>query len=150
MGNATLSALAPSAGSDLALLNASLEIAVMQSEDFAPAVFQRFFSECPSASKLFTIPDPSMPPLGCGQMVFEIISLILDQAAGEAYVASYMHQIATEHSGFDVRDPEHYKAFLTALVDTLAQLAGNEWNAEFQTAWSRQCACLLDRIPTQH
>ncbi len=133
--------------SDLELLNESLEIAVSRCEDFAPAVFARFFERCPVAAALFSVPDSAMPPMGCGQMVFEIISLILDAAAEKPYVASYMHQIASEHTAFKVTDSELYKEFLASLLDVLATLLDTDWTVAHAQAWTRQSATLLKGLP---
>jgi hemoglobin-like flavoprotein len=132
---------------DLDLLNASLELAVAQCEDLAPAVFARFFARCPAAKDLFSVPDAAMPPLGCGQMVFEIISLLLDSAAGKPYVAPYMHQIATEHAGFRVQDGALYSEFMAALMDVFADLLGPQWTSDCAQAWARQSARLLESLP---
>jgi len=132
---------------DLDLLNASLELALAQCEDLAPAIFARFFARCPAATDLFTVPDAAMPPLGCGQMVFEIISLLLDSAAGKPYVASYMHQIASEHCTFKVEDATLYSEFMAALVDVLADLLGARWSPAYAHAWERQSKRLLESLP---
>lgn len=132
---------------DLVLLNASLELAVAHCEDLAPAVFTRFFTRCPAAVGLFTVPDAAMPPLGCGQMVFELISLLLDSAAGKPYVAPYMQKIAADHAGFQVRDGALYTEFMAALVDVLAGLLGPHWNAVYARAWVRQSEHLLASLP---
>jgi hemoglobin-like flavoprotein len=134
---------------DLDLLNTSLELAVAQCEDLAPAVFARFFARCPAATALFTVPDAAMPPLGCGQMVFEIISLLLDSAAGKPYVAPYMHQIASEHCAFKVEDATLYPEFMASLVDVLAGLLGTQWSPAYAQAWERQSRRLLDSLPTR-
>ncbi len=134
---------------NLELLNASLELAVAQCEDLAPAVFARFFERCPVAIELFTVPDAAMPPLGCGQMVFEIISLLLDSAADKPYVASYMHQIASEHCAFKVDDSTLYAEFLASLADVLADLLGPQWSTAYAQAWERQSKRLLDSLPAQ-
>ena len=130
---------------DLELLNTSLELAVAQCEDLAPAVFARFFERRPAAMALFDVPDTTMPPLGCGQMVFEIISLLLDSAADKPYVASYMQQITREHCAFRVEDASLYAEFMAALVDVLASLVGTRWSLACAEAWGRQSNRLLTR-----
>lgn len=136
-------------GQDRQLLNESLELALAQCEDFAPAVFARFFERRPTATALFEVPDTAMPPLGCGQMVFEIISLLLDSAAGKPYVASYMHQIASEHCAFKVEDPTLYPELMASLVDVLATLIGAQWSPAYAQAWERQSSRLLDSLPAR-
>ncbi|SFQ29981.1 globin [Pseudomonas borbori] len=132
---------------DAALLEETLEMVSSRSEDLTPDVYARFFSRCPAASGLFTVIDPATPPMGCGQMLFEIISLLRDSAAGKPYVASYMQQIATEHAAFDVRDPALYREFMHSLADVQATLLGPDWSPAHAQAWDRQIAALLRHLP---
>lgn len=133
--------------SDAALLEETLERVAERCEDLTPAVYRRFFSRCPSASGLFTIIDPDTPPMGCGQMLFEIISLLCDSAAGKSYVPDYMQQIANEHMAFQVSGQQLYADFLDALNDTLAALMGDDWSPAHEQAWRRQTAKLVSYLP---
>lgn len=135
---------------DSALLEETLEIAATRSDDITPEVFAAFFARCPEAQHLFTVLDPAAPPLGCGQMLFEIISLMTDAAAGRPHVQSYMHQIATDHVQFKVVDLALYREFLNALVDVLARLLGPQWTAAHAAAWARQGDALLKNLPAAH
>lgn len=132
---------------DAALLEATLETVAERCEDLTPAVYRRFFSNCPAAAGLFTIIDPDTPPMGCGQMLFEIISLLCDSAADKSYVPGYMQQIANEHMAFQVNGQQLYADFLNALNDTLAALMGDDWSPEHEQAWGRQINRLLSYIP---
>jgi len=129
--------------SDAAILDETLELAAARCEDLTPLVYQRFFALRPEAHALFNVPDPTMPPLGCGQMLFEIISLLTDAAAGKPHVAPYMHQIASDHVSFQVTGDALYRDFLTALMDVLAQLLGSHWTDRHAAAWARQADVLL-------
>ena len=129
-----------------ALLDASLEIAAARGGDIVPAVYARFFVLRPDAAELFTVPDPTQPPLGCGQMMFEIINLLMDSAAGKPYVASYMRKIAIDHKDCRVADPVLYTQFMAAFRDVVADLLGADWNETYAAAWERQCAALLRHV----
>jgi hemoglobin-like flavoprotein len=88
-----------------------------------------------------------MPPLGCGQMLFEIISLLVDAAAGKPHVSSYVHQIAPDHVSFKVLDLTLCDDFLQALVDALADLLGSGGTAARAQAWAPQSQALLHKLP---
>ena len=136
------------AAGDAALIDQTLEIAATRCTDLTPAVFARFFERCPEATALFTVIDPNTPPMGCGQMLFEVISLLTDTANGQPYVASYMHQIACDHVEFKVDDARLYQAFMAALVDVIAGLLDANWTEAHAQAWARQCQALLGHLPT--
>lgn len=129
--------------SDAAVLNETLELAAERCEDLTPLVYQRFFALRPEAAVFFNVPDPTMPPLGCGQMLFEIISLLTDAAAGKPHVVPYMHQIVSDHMNFKVTGEALYRDFLAALMDVLADLLGSHWTDRHSQAWARQVDVLL-------
>lgn len=129
--------------SDAELIEQTLEIVAERSEDPAPEVFARFFERCPDARSMFTVLDPSQPPLACGQMCFEVIQLVRDTAEGKPYVPSYMSQVACSHAEIKVTDPRLYDEFLAALVDVMARLMGADWTEAHAAAWARQNAALM-------
>lgn len=132
---------------DHARLNETLELAAARCDDLTPLVFQRFFARRPGAVELFSIPDPQMPPLGCGQMLYELICLLLDGAAGQTYVGAYMQGIAEDHRQHRVLDRALYQDFLAALADVVAGLLGADWCQAHAEAWERQSESLLDTLP---
>lgn len=132
---------------DHAVLHHTLELAATRCEDLTPLVFQRFFERRPDAASLFTVPDPNAPPLGCGQMLYEIICLLGDAATGQSYIGSYLHDIAEDHKRYAVFDASLYADFLAALVDVLAGLLGADWQPAHAAAWQRQSAQLLQHLP---
>jgi hypothetical protein len=132
---------------DALLIEEVLEFAAERCEDPAPLAFARFFERCPESRAFFTVLDPTQPPLGCGQMFFEVIQLLRDSAEGKPYVLEYMHQIATEHADFHVNDHQLYEGFLVAVADVMAELLGAEWTPARALAWSRQSEVLLQGLP---
>lgn len=128
---------------DAELIEQTLETVSERCEDPAPDVFTRFFERCPEARSMFTVLDPSQPPLACGQMCFEVIQLLRDTAEGKPYVPSYMSQVAHSHAEIKVTDPRLYDEFLAALVDVMARLMGEDWTEAHAAAWARQNAALM-------
>lgn len=133
--------------SDATLLEETLETVAGRCNDLTPEVYRRFFVRCPSATGLFTIIDADTPPMGCGQMLFEILSLLRDNAEGKGYIPDYMKQIASEHAAFQVSERQLYADFLNALTDTLSTLMGNDWRPAHEQAWQRQITTLLSYLP---
>lgn len=133
---------------DAELIEQTLEIVSERCEDPAPDVFTRFFERCPEARPLFTVLDPSQPPLACGQMCFEVVQLLRDTAEGKPYVPSYMAQVAHSHTEIKVTDPRLYHEFLAALVDVMARLMAGDWTPAHAAAWARQCVALMQSMAT--
>ena len=136
--------------SDAQLIEASLELTAERAGDIGSAVYARFFERFPEGRSLFRVVDATQPPHGCGQMLFEVLSLLQDNAQNKPYVASYMADIGAEHAGFGVMGHATYAEFLQALMDVVAGALGDHWNAAYQAAWSRQTAGLLNLLsPTK-
>lgn len=133
--------------SDAALIAHTLELAAQKHDDIFPEDYARFFANCPASVPMFKVVDPSQPPHGCGQMLFEILSLLQDVAADKPYVASYMQQIASDHRAFGVGDPALYKKFLDSMVEVLAGLLGADWTVPHARAWERQSLALVKFLP---
>ena len=138
--------LPPQASSDLPLLDRTLELTAERHPDITPLVYARFFERCPQARSLFEMVAPGQPPRGCGQMLFEILSLLQDCAAGRPHVASYAHQIDHDHRGFGVHDRALYAQFLDAVIDVLAEQLGADWTPDLAGAWARQSQALLRQL----
>jgi hemoglobin-like flavoprotein len=131
---------------DAALIDHALEIAAERHPDISPLVYARFFERCPEAQTLFRVVDPAQPPHGCGQMLFEIISLLQDGAAGRPHVPSYLQQVGHDHRGFGVHEAGFYADFLGALTDVVAQQLGGDWTPAHAQAWARQTESLLRHL----
>ena len=133
---------------DAIVLEGTLEAVTSLDRDISPAVYSRFLSRCPAKAELFRMIDAEQPPHGCGQMLFEIISLLQDNATNKQYVAGYMRQIADEHAAFGVTDTSLYAEFLASLVDVLAAVLGSDWTDAHAAAWTRQSEALLRHLPS--
>ena len=131
---------------DAQLIEASLEQAADCGGDIGPAVYDRFFERFPEGRGFFRVVDTTQPPHGCGQMLFEILSLLLDNAQHKPYVASYMAHITAEHASFGVNEHITYAEFLHAIQDVVAKTLGDQWSTAYQAAWSRQISGLLGRL----
>lgn len=125
----------------------TLEAVAARHEDISPLVYGQFFSACPQAAHLFKVVDPTQPPHGCGQMLFEILSLLQDCASDKPYVAGYMQQIASDHQSFGVHTVDFYRQFLDSIIRVLHDVMDTHWSAELDAAWNRQAGRLLEFIP---
>lgn len=132
--------------SDAHLIAQTLETVAERHEDISPMVYAQFFSACPQAAHLFKVVDPSQPPHGCGQMLFEILSLLQDCASEKTYVAGYMKQIASDHKSFGVHATDFYGHFLDSIIRVLHDVMGTHWSEELEAAWDRQAHRLLGFI----
>ena len=121
------------------LLLASLEAAAAR--DIVPLFFARFFARWPHAEAMFANPRSSH-----GTMVNEMLSLLLAQAEGEAWVPMMTRQRVINHYDHGDIPLEQYASSLQILIDTLAEAAGDSWRGEWDAAWRAQAAQLCALI----
>lgn len=123
---------------DAQWIEQSLEAVAAHAGDISPLVYAQFFATCPQAAHLFKVVDPTQPPHGCGQMLFEILSLVQDCATNKPYVEGYMRQIASDHRSFGVDAVHFYGQFFESIVAVLREASGPQWSADWEAAWARQ------------
>ncbi|MEN9315007.1 MAG: hypothetical protein RIS35_1400 [Pseudomonadota bacterium] len=138
------SAAAPDA--DGVLLAATLERLGEQDEDIAPAVFLRFIERRPDLASMFRTILPGHPPLGCGNMVFEILCLLKDNADGQPYVGGYLGDLILGHRQFGVDRANDYAEILDTIREVVGARLGSAWPEAERAAWARQTRALQGRI----
>lgn len=135
-------------GSDAELIAQTLTWLDDHGHDIAPEVFGRYLTHHPESVSLFRVVDPTQPPHGCGQMVFEMLSVLQDCAEGKPYVDGYLRDLVNGHKGFGVRGQQVYADVLQVLADIVNDRLAGHGSASQAAAWARQTQALLDRIRT--
>ena len=107
--------------------------------------FTRFFARHPEQQALFF-----QPRVSCGAMVNEILDSLLGLAAHEGWVNSSIHNLVIAHRCYGDFPPSLYAELLDVFVDTLADLAGERWNAGYDAAWRQLAAELHKLIVSAH
>jgi hypothetical protein len=90
------------------------------------------------------------PAVTCGAMVNEILESLLALAAGEAWVDTSIHNMVIAHRCYGNFGLPLYAELLDLFVDTMADLAGERWSAEYDAAWRRLTADLYALIARAH
>jgi len=114
--------------------------------DIAPEVFVRYLARHPASAALFRVVDPTQPPHGCGQMVFEMLSVLQDSADAKPYVDGYLRDLVSGHKAFGVQGLRLYADLLQALTDTVNDRLTGHGSAAQAAAWARQTRALVERI----
>lgn len=126
---------------DAELIERSLDLAAACGEDITPFVFDRFFAAAPSAHAYFHLDE--LDPRAHGRMLAEVLTLMIDAARGETYVAPTFRTQVADHQSYGVIDRGLYAGFLAALIAVVAELAGDGWTAAMRSAWMRQADRLI-------
>ncbi|MGB5948308.1 MAG: globin [Parvibaculum sp.] len=119
----------------------SLDLVAEKCGDPAPFVYERLFRQSPEMKPLF-LSDTSN--LAKGEMLFRVIECFLDYAGPRAYAANLISSELRNHDNLGV-PPEVFATFFRTVMETFREIAGGDWTAEFDGAWSEMLQG-LDRI----
>ena len=119
-----------------ALIEESLEQLAETGQDPTPEVYARLFTRHPYMRPYFLRDTNGAIK---GEMLSRTFSAILDFVGERRYAD---HMIGTEmitHEGYDV-PREVFVTFFGVIRDTLREMLGDRWTADFDTAWNEMLA----------
>lgn len=105
--------------------------------------YERLFSQYPSLRSMFKSPMAVQY-----QKFIDMLSMIVARFDRPDSIASEIGQLARSHESYGVK-PEQYIAVREALLWTLEQGLGNDWNDDVQQAWVA-CYDALMQAMLQH
>jgi hemoglobin-like flavoprotein len=121
------------AGSTSDAIVASLELAAERCEDLTPLVYERLFRERPETQKMFRTQGSALVK---GSMLELAIEAILDFVGERKASHRLIFCEVQSHDAYGTT-PELFNAFFTVIADTLREVLGNDWTAEFDAAWRK-------------
>ena len=127
------------------VLERSLYAVAAAGEDITPQFFAQFFARHPEQQAMFF-----QPTVSCGAMVTEILENLLALATNEGWVTNSIHNLVIAHRCYGNFPLPLYAELLDLFVETLADLAGDGWSAEFDAAWRQVTAQLYALIAHAH
>ncbi len=127
------------------ILEQSLYAVAEAGEDITPHFFERFFALHPDQQAMFF-----QPTVSCGAMVNEILESLIALAANEGWVSTSIHNLVIAHRCYGNFPLPLYAELLDLFIETLADLAGDRWSAEFEAAWRQTTAELYTLIAHAH
>jgi len=91
--------------------------------------YSKLFFDMPSLEKLFHTPREEQ-----SRKLIEMLSVIVGRLDNLEELTGEIKQLAIRHVQYGVKE-HHYKAVGTALLWTLQQGLGRDWNEEVSDAW---------------
>lgn len=101
--------------------------------DIVPIFFERFHAAIPDQRERFYNRRSSE-----GQMVSEILSMLLAQARGEAWLPTMLRASVNTHHDHGGIELEHYRVTLATLLAVLREAAGRSWDRNADSVWTQQ------------
>lgn len=113
---------------------------VARKEAFAAAFYAHLFAGDPTIQALF--PADMRPQRA--RLVQALAQIILSLGNLQAVMAA-VHELGIRHAGHGVH-PDHYNAVGEALLATLGEMLGDEFDDAAQAAWARAYGMIADAM----
>lgn len=122
------------------LIIASLDIIADKDIDIFPLVYGHYYQECPESEALML--DASAQAKG--KMLEEVMRLLMsdDLSVEESYLG---FEIKYHEDAYRVHQ-SMYVSLLNAVVSAIKEALGESWNENFNNAWEKRIASLLQAI----
>lgn len=120
-----------------AVMEESLYAVAESGEDITPHFFRKFFTTFPDQLSNF-----QNPRVTCGSMAIEILDTLFGVAKRDLWVPNATEGFVIAHRSYGDIAPFIYNTSLDLFIDTLADLAGNSWTADYDAAWRAQAETL--------
>jgi hemoglobin-like flavoprotein len=112
-------------------VEASLALVSERAGDLTPLVYARLFEQQPEMRRLFSRDEAVK-----GEMLARTFEAILDFIGGNSFASHLIQCEVVTHSGYDV-PPEVFGTFFGVVASTVREQLGEDWTAEFETAWQK-------------
>ncbi|MBT4162359.1 MAG: globin [Gammaproteobacteria bacterium] len=122
------------------LIIRSLELAVANAGDITPAVYKKYFARCQDSKALMIHVDE----LVRGKMMDEVYRLVMVEDYGEE--DGYLNWEVDNHEMAYSVKPHMYESLFSALIETICESLGDEWNADYAAAWKQRSDRLRHEI----
>jgi hemoglobin-like flavoprotein len=121
-----------------ALLEESLELALLRDPDFPRLFYEILFRDHPSTRGLFKKNSINAQRT----MLSKTLMAAVDHIDDPAWLDEHLRPLGADHQGYGVT-PEMYDWMNVALKAALAETCGLEWTPEHATAWDETLDTLV-------
>lgn len=112
------------------LIRESLGVVVEREEAITPRFYERLFARYPQVRPLFGKNAPDAQ----AKMLQEAIVAVVDHLEEPEWLAETLGNMGMEHVDYGVT-AEMYPWVAECLLDTLADIAAEEWSDDYRLAW---------------
>ena len=116
---------------DVEALERSFDLIAPRGQEFIERFYRRLFEIEPSARELFARVNMDTQK---SSLLAALVTL-RNSLRESSVIAPDIEELGARHVGYGAR-PEHYRAFGSALLETMAEMSGSAWKAEYTAAWA--------------
>jgi hemoglobin-like flavoprotein len=123
------------------VLEDSFDLVAPRGEELVERFYDRVFATAPELKSLFA--STNMPRQR--QMLLGALVLLRKSLRNLEGVVPTLRTLGARHATYGVL-PEHYPIIGTALLSTMAEIAGNAWLADYTEAWTAAFQVVQDTM----
>jgi hemoglobin-like flavoprotein len=121
------------------LLQSSFELVVDRSPNFTERFYEILFERYPQVLPLFGRNAEKAQQ----EMLGRALTAVLDHLDDAPWLAQTLSAMGAKHVDYGVT-PEMYPWVGDALIRTLAEISGNDWNSSVERAWAEAFAAISE------
>jgi hemoglobin-like flavoprotein len=125
------------------LLETSFQIIAPRGEAFVTAFYERLFTNYPQTRAFFTSADMKEQR----KKLLGALALVIQNLRKPEVLVSALGGLGQRHVAYGVR-PEHYPIVGAVLLDTFADVLGDDWTPTYHDAWAQAyeaiCTMMLE------
>src|SRR6516164_2840084 len=114
------------------LLGTSFQATTPCGEEFVTAFYERLFTRFPETRAFFASTDMKEQR----KKLLGALALVIQNLRKPEVLVSALGGLGQRHVAYGVR-PEHYPIVGAVLLDTFADVLGDDWTPEYHDAWAQ-------------
>lgn len=116
---------------DVALVQSTFEMLAPRGEELVETFYSLLLERHPAVAPLFEGVDMKQQRAKLLSAIATVVATLRDLET----VVPHLQELGRRHVGYGA-EPAHYDAVGSTLLDSIAQIAGDDWTPEVEAAWS--------------
>ena len=126
-------------GIDVETLEASYAIIAPDAERLVERFYEELFERHPTVQPLFADSDMKSQQA----KLLAALKLVIASLRDEDTLVPALQEMGRRHEKYGA-EPDHYVAFASVLLSVMAEIAGEQWTDQVQTAWCNALALIAE------
>jgi hemoglobin-like flavoprotein len=112
-------------------LETSFDLIAPRGEQLVDVFYEKLFAAAPGVEPLFATTDFQRQKT----MLLATLVLLRKSVRNLDAIVPKLHELGARHVAYGAQ-PEHYPVVGTALIESMAEIAGARWTRDYEQAWT--------------
>jgi methyl-accepting chemotaxis protein len=112
-------------------LETSFDLIAPRGEQLVDVFYEKLFAAAPGVEPLFVTTDFQRQK----SMLLATLVLLRKSLRNLDAIVPKLHELGARHVAYGAQ-PEHYPVVGTALIESMAEVAGERWTSDYEQAWT--------------